>query len=297
MAAAAIPSLAANNPWTGPAAGLAVEELETELLLEALFQRFGYDFRAYDRPALRRRLGDVQGTVGAVTLSALLERVLHAPGTASAVLRALSVAPGGLFDDPAHAARLRVLLAPALRGWPLPRVWLAECAGVGEAWTLAIVLAEEGVPEQVEIHATLANEDLVAEMQDARLPVAELDAARARHAASRAGGTGGTGMRLEDYFKIEDGMARLLPELRRRITWSQYSLATDASFNEFQAIVCRHALPDFGPLLRQRVLRLFHDSLARFGLLCLDRPLAMADAHAGAYQAVAGQVAWYKRVG
>jgi hypothetical protein len=37
---------------------------------------------------------------------------------------------------------------------------------------------------------------------------------------------------------------------------------TDASFNEFQ-LICRRALADFGPMLRQRVLRLFHDSLSR----------------------------------
>jgi chemotaxis protein methyltransferase CheR len=92
-------------------------------------------------------------------------------------------------------------------------------------------------------------------------------------------------------------MARLQPQLRRHITWSQYSLVTNASFNEFQAILCCNALPDFGPVLRQRVLRLFHDSLARFGVLCLDRQLAVSDAHAGAYQGIAGDLPWHKRVG
>ena len=46
-----------------------------------------------------------------------------------------------------------------------------------------------------------------------------------------------------------------------------------------------------------RVLRLFHDSLARFGVLCLDRPLAVSDAYAGTYQAIEGDRPWYKRVG
>jgi chemotaxis protein methyltransferase CheR len=72
---------------------------------------------------------------------------------------------------------------------------------------------------------------------------------------------------------------------------------TDASFNEFQAILCGSALSDFGPVLRQRVLRLFHDSLARFGVLCLDRPLSVSDAYAGTYQAIEGDRPWYKRVG
>jgi len=279
------------NAWTGLAAGLAIEELETELLLEALFQRFGYDFRAYDRPALRQKFAQSMRALGVATLSGLQEKVLHEPEAASSVLRTLSVPPAALFDNCSHAGRLRGVLAPALRGWPVPRVWIAEAAGVGEAWTLAIVLAEEGVMGKLDIHATLANEDMVAEIQDAWLPLAEIEAAQQRYQES-----GGAGA-LASWFEIKDGMARLQPQLRRRITWSQYSLVTDASFNEFQAILCCGALSDVGPVLRQRVLRLFHDSLARFGVLCLDRPLSVSDAQAGAYQAIEGDRPWYKRVG
>jgi chemotaxis protein methyltransferase CheR len=283
------------NAWTGLAAGLAIEELETELLLEAIFQRFGYDFRAYDRVALRAKLSLAMRERGATTLSGLQEQALHDNEAASTLLHALSPPPAPLFDCVGHAARLRSVLAPSLRGWPVPRVWLAECAGVGEAWTLAIVLAEEGVLGKLDIHATLANEELVAGMQDTCLPLAALEEARQRHLDS-----GGRGDLLA-FFEIEDGAdgqcARLRADLRRRITWSQYSLVTDASFNEFQAIVCCHALGDFGPVLRQRVLRLFHDSLARFGVLCLDRQLSVADAYAGTYQAIEGDRPWYKRVG
>ena len=283
--------MVASNAWTGLAAGLAIEELETELLLEALFQRFGYDFRAYDRPALREKLNQALRDGGAATISGLQEQVLHGAEAASRLLRTLSVAPAPLFGDAGHTARLRGVLAPAMRGWPVPRAWLAECAGVGEAWTLAIVLAEEGVMGKLDIHATVANEELVAQNQDARLPLAELEAARQRHAES--GGRGD----LLSFFEIHEGQARLRADLRRRITWSQYSLVTDASFNEFQAILCRHALADFGPVLRQRVLRLFHDSLARFGVLCLDGQMSVADAYAGTYQGIQGEWPWYKRVG
>jgi chemotaxis protein methyltransferase CheR len=279
------------TPWTGLAAGLAVEELETELLLEALFQRFGHDFRSYDRAAVRHRLVGAMRARGAATLSGLQEQVLHDQAAASALLRMLAPQPAGLFDNPGHVQRLRTVLAPSLRAWPVPRVWVAECAGVGEAWTLAIVLAEEGVLGKLDIHATLANEELVAQNQDAWLPIADLDAARTRHAA------GGGTTPLAAYFEVRDGHARLLPDLRRRITWSQYSLVTDASFNEFQAILCCGTLSDFGPVLRQRVLRLFHESLARFGVLCLDRPMAVSDAHACSYQAIAGDRPWYKKVG
>ena len=90
------------------AASLAVEELEIDLLLEALFQRHGYDFRDYDRQLVRKKLLGVMGTRELKTVSALQERVLHEPGAASGVLRALAIAPAGLFDDPAWPLKLLV---------------------------------------------------------------------------------------------------------------------------------------------------------------------------------------------
>ena len=270
---------------------LAVEELEIELLLEALTQRHGYDFRDYDRPLVRRKLLAVMEARELGTVSALQERVLHEPGAASNVLRALSVTPGGLFHDPACALAAREVLGANLRSAAVPKVWLPECAGVGEAWTLAIQLHEEGLLARTEIFATLANDELLAEVREATLDAAELPALQENYLQA-----GGTGV-LANYFEVRDGRATLLPRLRARITWAAYNLVTDASFNEFQAIICCRALADFGPMLRQRVLRLFHESLSRFGVLGIDRELAPGDAHAAAYQPLLEHLPWYKRVG
>ena len=272
------------------AASLAVEELEIDLLLEALFQRHGYDFRDYDRPLVRRKLLGVMAARDLKTVSALQERVLHEPGVASCMLRALAVGPAALFDDPVRAREARAVLGKSLRSAAVPKVWLAECAGVGEAWTLAIVLDEEGLLARTEIFATMANDELLAEVRDATLDAETLPALQEHYL--QGGGTA----RLADYLEVRDGRATLLPRLRARITWAGHNLVTDSSFNEFQAILCCRALADFGPMLRQRVLRLFHDSLSRFGVLGIDRELAPGDAHAGAYQALEGSLPWYRRV-
>jgi len=286
--------VAALNAFAGVRAACAtdpaVEDLEIDLLLEALLQRHGYDFRGYDRHQLRRKLLAVMGERALDTVSALQASVLHEPGAASHLLRALAVAPATLFDNPECAGQARIALGTSLRPVAVPKVWLAECAGVGEAWSLAILLAEEGLLARTEIFATLANDELLAEVREASIDAADLSALQDNYA--RSGGSG----QLSDYFEVHDGRARLLPRLRARITWAQYNLVTDASFNEFHAIVCRRAMADFGPVLRQRVLRLFHDSLARFGVLGIDRELAASDAHAAAYLPIFGHLAWYKRV-
>jgi chemotaxis protein methyltransferase CheR len=269
---------------------LATEELEIELLLEALFQRFGYDFRAYDRPALRRKLHQVMLARDLSTVSSLQDRVLHDPGAGAALLRALSVQPAALFDDPEQARQLRIVLASCLRASAVPKVWLAECAGPLTAWSLAILLAEEQLHLRTEIYATVANEEMLAAASLASFPAEQMD--HYQESYYKSGGTA----QLADYFDVAEGRATLLEPLRSRITWAQYNMVTDASFNEFQMIVCQRALPDFGPLLRQRVLQLFHDSLSLFGVMGLDREIAAGDPLAANYQPVFPHQPWYKRI-
>ena len=270
--------------------GLATEELEIELLLEALFQRYGYDFRAYDRQAIRRRLYGLMRERGLATVSSLQDRVLHEPGASAALLRALSVQPATLFHDPEQASQLRIVLASCLRASAVPKIWLAECGGAEEVWSLAIMLAEEQLHTRTEIYATTANEQVLAEAMDTSIPTHRMEQCKEDYRAS--GGTGN----LDDYFDVDCGRAVLASHLRSRINWAQYNLVTDASFNEFQLIVCRRALPDFGPVLRRRVLRLFHDSLSRFGVLGIDREFDEGDPYGASYQAVLPHQGWYKRV-
>ena len=268
----------------------ATEELETDLLLEALFQRFGFDFRAYERAAFKRKLHLLMQERSLATVSQLQDRVLHDPDTRSALLRMLSVAPAYLFDDPQQARQLRAVLASCLRASALPRIWLAECAGFEEAWSLAILLADEQLHARTEIFATVANDELLAEVFDASIPMERM--AEYQENYLKSGGKAN----LADYFDIHGKRAILRPQLRSRITWAQYNLVTDASFNEFQLILCRRALADFGPMLRQQTLQLFHDSLPLFGVLGLDRELDDSDALRASYVPVFAHQPWYKRI-
>ena len=269
-----------------------VEELELELLLEALFQCYGYDFRGYQREAIKRKVDAARRELGQASISGLQARVLHDAEAYNALLGALSVAPALMFDNPSEVAMLRMSLGVCLHGAALPRVWLADCAGAQQAWTLAILLEQEQLGARTEIYATVASDALLAEAQEASLPMARLAELQGNYV--RSGGVG----KLIDYFDVnaEGTRAVLQPQLRSRITWAQYNLVTDASFNEFQMILGHRALPDFGPALRRRVLQLFDDSLAPFGMLALDREFDQNEPVAQHYRPVLAHQPWYKRV-
>jgi len=269
-----------------------VEELELELLLEALFQCHGYDFRGYERALVMRKVQALCAQMGLLTISALQSRILHDDGTYHILLRALYVAPALMFDDTLEASMLRLSLGISLHGVALPRVWLADCAGAQQAWTLAILLEQEQLAARTEIYATVNSDAMLAEVQQASLPMAQLSELQLNYV--RSGGVG----KLIDYFDVSDHGTRavLKPQLAGRITWAQYNLVTDASFNEFHMILGQRALPDFGPALRRRVLQLFDDSLAPFGLLALDRDLDDHDPLARHYKPVLAHQPWYKRI-
>ena len=56
-----------------------LEQLEIELLLEAIYRRYGFDFREYAPASLRRRVWRRVHAEGLDSISGLQERVLHDP--------------------------------------------------------------------------------------------------------------------------------------------------------------------------------------------------------------------------
>jgi chemotaxis protein methyltransferase CheR len=268
-----------------------IEDLEIDLLLEGVYRLFGQDFRGYRRESVRQRLHALMRGAGLNTVSALQERVMHDHAAGDALLRALSIQPAALFDDPMYFQTLRKAMVPWLRSCPSPKVWVAECVAPEEVCELAILLAEEGLYERTQIFATAANESL---LEEARAGEFALD--RWPEYAENYRKCGGKAD-LARYCREDHGKGVFSRELRANVTWAQYSLATDASFNEFQLIVCRNALSDFGVALHRRTLQLFYDSMPLFGILSVDSKEGLnAAPFVSRYKAIAEGQGLYRRV-
>lgn len=249
-----------------------IEDLETDLLLEGIYRRFGLDFRGYRRDALRAKLHGVMVREGIRTVSGLQERVMHDAASGADLLKVLGSHPAALFDDPGHYRALRDVLVPWLRSTPAPRIWVAECVAAEEVCSFAILLEEEGLLDRTQIYATSANEELLHAAREGSFSADCLAAYEDNY--RRSGGK----RELHAYVETRDGQCAFAGSLRENITWAQYSIATDASFNEFQLIACRGALVEFGSALRHRALQLFHDSVPVFGLLSVDGELGPGSA-------------------
>jgi chemotaxis protein methyltransferase CheR len=238
-------------------------DIELRLLVEAIYLRFHYDFRAYSEPSLKRRLKAAMAKFGCQTLSQLQDRVLHDPSTFPALLDFMTVQVSELFRDPPYFRTLREKVMPHLRTYPSLKLWVAGCSTGEEVYSLAILLREEGLLSRSLIYATDINEAALAKAEAGVYDVDRLAGFTENHRKS------GARTSLSDYYTAAYGRAVFDKSLRRHVVFSDHSLATDSVFAEVQLVSCRNVLIYFDRALQDRVVGLFADSLCRKGFLGL----------------------------
>jgi chemotaxis protein methyltransferase CheR len=240
-----------------------LEELEMTLLLEGLYQYYGDDFRGSERHAVLRRVKEFLRLHHLPSISALQECALHDQEMGAALRCSLHVRPTALFSFPDQLAALRTLLRPWLRSCAMPKVWVADTTTAEEIFTVAILLADEGFYDTTLLFATGPDERLLSEARKGSFAAERLAEYEANY--RRSGGVAA----LADYLVQRGDRYEFVPRLGANIIWAQSDLSTDTSFNEFQLIVCRKTLAEFGLPLRRRTLAVFGDSMAPFGVLCV----------------------------
>src|SRR5262245_56016074 len=253
------------TPRHPPRTGGDLADVEVELILEGIFRVYGFDFRDYVRSAMLRRILAFAREERVRTLSGLQERLLHDPPAFRRFLGSVASKATTLFRQPGSYRAFRKRVAPVLQERARLRFWSLGCATGEEAYSLAVLLREEGLEARSQVYATAIDETSLRQAARGSFPLEALRAAETDYRA--AGGRG----RLSDHYRAEEGHGVFHPEVRRNVLFAAYNLATDVSFNEFDVILCRNVLTEFQPTLQARVHRLIRDSLARAGVLALGR--------------------------
>lgn len=268
-----------------------LEELEIDLLLEAMYRRYGFDFRDYAQASLKRRIqAFVQGEkLGSI--SALIGPILHDPRCMNRFVLALSVNVTTLFRDPDFFLVFRRRVVPLLRTYPFVRIWHAGCSTGEEVYSMAILLQEEGLYDKCRIYATDMDEAVLRRAKEGIFPCDQED--RYGQNYRQAGGK----HQLSDYYTSAYGHGIFRTSLRDNVVFSQHNLATDRSFNEFHVILCRNVMIYFSKRLQARVHDLFYDSLAPFGVLGLGSKESLQfTPHEKAYEQLEPRARLYRRI-
>src|SRR6202167_1663623 len=161
-------------------------DIEFQLLVDAIYHLYHYDFRGYAAASLRRRLRAALSRFQCESVSQLQDRVMHEPKIFPALLDHLTVQVSEMFRDPAHVRALREQVVPFLRTYPSLKVWVAGCSAGEEAYSLAILLREEGLLQRSLIYATDINPRMLEKAESGIYAVDRIAAFTVQHRESGA---------------------------------------------------------------------------------------------------------------
>ena len=272
-------------------AGDAIEDLELRLLLEGIYQRYGYDFREYARSSIRRRVWRRVTEERLTTISGLQERILHEPECMERLLLDLSVSVTSMFRDPGFFRSLRDKVVPLLRTYPFIRIWNAGCSSGEETLSLSILMHEAGLGDRIRIYATDINADVLERSRLGVFPLERMQEYTANYISS------GGAKAFSDYYRTTGDIVQFSRELLDPIVFAQHNLVTDADFNEFHLIVCRNVMIYFDRSLQDKVTDLLHRSLVRFGILALGQKESLRfSRRSGDFEEIDAREKIYRRI-
>ncbi|MCP5048986.1 MAG: protein-glutamate O-methyltransferase CheR [bacterium] len=239
------------------------EKIEIELLLEAIYRKYHYDFKDYSRAHLKRRLKYRLSMANLESFSQMQHKVLYDRSFFETLLLDLSINVTEMFRDPTFYLAMRQEVIPRLKYTPFVKIWHAGCSTGEEVYSMAILLQEEGLLDKVQIYATDFNTLVLERAKEAIYPIELIKEYTVNY--QKAGGLNS----FADYYSAKYDSVILDPSLKKRIVFADHNLVTDGVFGEMNVILCRNVLIYFTKKLQARVIRLFLDSLAPSGFLCL----------------------------
>ena len=238
-------------------------DLEISMLLEAVYHKYGYDFRQYSKAHIKRRITNRMVLSGIKEVSQMQSKVLNDATFAFHLLQDLSITVTEMFRDPGFYRSLRENVVPILKTYPFIKIWHAGCSTGEEAYSMAIVLKEEGLYDRTTIYATDFNQQALNRAKEGIFSNKTMKDYTSNYQLS------GGKEAFSDYYISDSNNVIMNQSLKKNIVWANHNLVTDSVFAEVHLIVCRNVLIYFDKNLQNNVQNLFYNSLINGGILCL----------------------------
>lgn len=240
-----------------------IDDRELEVLINDVYEYYGYDFSGYSRASFKRRVDRLYRLDGFSNFAELLSKVRYEQDYFKRLIEEITVNVTEMFRDPLFYKVLREDIVPQLATKPFIRIWHAGCSTGEEVYSMAILLQEAGVLQKSLLYATDLNPVVLDVAKNGIFPLRMMKQYSENYMAS------GGKKDFSHYYTANYGLAKFGEDLMSKMVFSQHNLVSDRSFNEFDLILCRNVLIYFDKELQERALELFDSSLSKLGYLAL----------------------------
>lgn len=236
---------------------------EISELLKVIKGQYDYDFTDYAEASIARRIELFMNAYKIKNIEDLQDKLLSDEEFFELFIQNASVTVTEMFRDPAFYKSLREKVLPRLATYPIIKVWVAGCATGEEAYSIAILLKEEGLYKRSIIYATDINQQSIKVAKEGIFHIGKMQDYTINYIKS------GGKKSFSDYYKANFSSVIMDKTLKENMVFAPHNLTVDKSFNEFQLVICRNVLIYFNQKLQNKILNLFYESLCPFGFLGL----------------------------
>jgi two-component system CheB/CheR fusion protein len=238
-------------------------EQALQRVLSLLRLQTGHDFRQYKRATILRRLERRMQVRATPSLPDYLRLLEADPAEPKLLLNDLLIGVTNFFRDREAFETLERDVIPAIFRDRKPtdevRTWVAGCATGEEAYSLAMLLADQATltpqPPAYQVFASDIDKQSIAVARAGIYPTSIV--------------TDVPPARLRQYFAREDGRYHIRKTVRDRVLFAEHNLLRDPPFSRIDLVTCRNLLIYLNRDIQQRVLETFHFALKPGGYLFL----------------------------
>jgi two-component system CheB/CheR fusion protein len=236
-----------------------------EALLVYLRETRGFDFSAYKRSTLMRRVNKRMHAAGTETFADYQDYLEVHPEEFALLFDTILINVTAFFRDLPAWDYLSKEVIPVILARKDPgatiRVWSAGCSSGEESYTIAILLAEalgaDQFRDRVKIYATDIDE-------------AALNTARHAIYSTRQVASVPEELR-QKYFEMNAEVHGFRKDLRRAVIFGRHDLLQDAPISRVDLLISRNTLMYFNSDAQARIMARFHYALNEGGFLFLGK--------------------------
>lgn len=242
-----------------------IEISQLRTLTEFLKSRYDYDFNNYAMSSFRRRIQRIIEIYKFNSFEVLLEKLKNSDAKFfKEFLSEITVNVTEMFRDPTFWIELRENIIPAIFSDDKSvYIWHAGCSSGEEVYSMAILLKEMNLLHKVKIVATDIDSAILQKAKDGVFSMKNMEVNTKNY--ERAQGM----FSLDKYFKENGGKAYTDKSLVAEVQWREHNLVDETSFSRFDLILCRNVMIYFNQTLQNQVLKVFHESLHKYGYLAI----------------------------
>jgi chemotaxis protein methyltransferase CheR len=266
-----------------------IEAIEIPLLVNGIRQRYGYELQGYRHDFLKKR---VLGQVKALRLKSVSElqsTLLHEPEQFEAFLRGFSIISTEPSTEIGFYQTLKEKVVPLLNTYPSVRLWQVG-GGIGELYWLAVLADETIKHKRFHIYFTETSEEILAEVKQGVIDNSLLKSWALFH--EKLGGK----RKFKHYLTSGKKGLHFSDSLKEKISFFQHNPLTDSTFNEFNVVISRGLLSSVEGESKEKLKRLFFNSLCQFGVLGLGKKDGGSSLIPREFRRLAPKEEFYQRV-